>query len=115
MFSARILSASLQVYDFFIEIPWSDLCFWPLPSAYQEECQVTVTHTLGIFALAAGGSLLLSEPLLGQDLLTEVTGMHMASLYPWCVVSIMAGAVAMKVGLQEEREFDHPQGANHEE
>lgn len=76
---------------------------------------MTVTHTLGIFALAAGGSLLLSVPLLGQDLLMEVTGMHGTSLYPWCVVSIMAGAVAVKVGLQEEREFDHLQGGNGEE
>jgi len=76
---------------------------------------MTVTHTLGIFALAAGGSLLLSEPLLGRDLLTEVTGIHVASLYPWCVASIMAGAVAVKVGLQEEREFNHPRGGNHEE
>ena len=76
---------------------------------------MTVTHTLGIFALAAGGSLLLSEPLLGQDLLTEVTGMHGTLLYLWCVVSITAGAVAVKVGLQEEREFDYLQGGDHEE
>jgi hypothetical protein len=53
--------------------------------------------------------------LLGQDLLTEVTGMHVTSLYPLCAVSIMAGVVAMKVGLQEEREFHYPQGGNHEE
>jgi hypothetical protein len=76
---------------------------------------MTVTSMLGVFALAAGGSLLLSEPLLGQDLLTEVTGMHATSLYPLCAVSIIAGAVAMRVGLQEEREFNHPQGRNHEE
>ena len=76
---------------------------------------MTVTHALGIFALAAGGSLLLSEPVLGPDLFTEVTGIHMTSLYPLCAVNIMAGAVAMKVGLQEEREFDHPQGGSHEE
>jgi hypothetical protein len=68
---------------------------------------VTVTHALGIFALAAGGSLLLSEPVLGPDLFAEVTGIHMTSLYPLCAVNIMAGAVAMKVGLQEEREFNH--------
>ena len=69
---------------------------------------MSVTHALGIFALAAGGSLLLSEPVLGPDLLTEVTGIHMTSLYPLCAVNILAGAVAIKVGLQEEREFDHP-------
>jgi hypothetical protein len=69
---------------------------------------VTVTHVLGIVALAAGGSLLLSEPVLGPDLLTEVTGIPMTSLYPLCAVNIIAGAVAIKVGLQEERELNHP-------
>ena len=76
---------------------------------------MTVTHALGIFALAAGGSLLLSEPVLGPDLLTEVTGIPMASLYPLCAMNIMAGAVAMKVGLREEREFNHPHGGSHED
>ena len=69
---------------------------------------MTVTSMLGVFALAAGGSLLLSEPVLGPDLLTEVTGMQVTSLYQVCAVSITAGAVAMRVGLQEEREFGHP-------
>jgi hypothetical protein len=69
---------------------------------------VTVTHALGIVALAAGGSLLLSEPVLGPDLLSEVTGLNMTSLYPLCAVNIIAGAVAIKVGLQEERELNHP-------
>ena len=82
---------------------------------YQEECQVTVTRTLGIFALAAGGSLLLSEPLLGRDLLTEVTGLPVALLYPLCGITIATGAIAVRVGLQEEREFDYLQGGNREE
>ena len=68
---------------------------------------MTITHALGIFALAAGGSLLLSEPVLGPDLFAEVTGIHVTSLYPLCAVNILAGAVAMKVGLQEEHEFQH--------
>jgi hypothetical protein len=76
---------------------------------------MTVTSIVGIFALAAGGSLLLSEPVLGPDLFTEVTGIHVTSLYPLCAVNILAGAVAMKVGLQEEREFNYLQGRNHEE
>jgi hypothetical protein len=70
---------------------------------------MTVTSILGIFAFATGGSLLLSEPVLGPDLLTEVTGIHVTSLYPLCALNIMAGAVAMKVGRQEEREFHYPQ------
>jgi hypothetical protein len=76
---------------------------------------MTVTSMLGVFALAAGGSLLLSEPLLGPDLLTEMTGMQVSLLYPLCAVSIVAGAVAMKVGLQEEREFGHSHGGTYEE
>jgi hypothetical protein len=76
---------------------------------------MTVTSILGIFAFAAGGSLLLSEPLLGPDLFTEVMGIHVTSLYPLCALNIMAGAVAMKVGFQEEREFNYLQGGNHEE
>ena len=77
---------------------------------------MTVTSVLGIFAFAAGGSLLLSEPVLGANLLTEVTGLPVTSLlYPLCAVNLIAGAVAMKVGLQEEREFSHPQGRTHEE
>ena len=76
---------------------------------------MTVTSVVGIFAFAAGGSLLLSAPVLGPELLTEVTGMPATSLYPLCVVSVMTGAVAMRVGLQEEREFNHPQGRTHEE
>ena len=84
-------------------------------NAHQKRGQVTATHILGIFALAAGGSVLLSGPLLGQDLLTEVTGMEVISLYPLCAGSIVIGAVAMKVGLQEEREFHDPQRGNYEE
>ena len=76
---------------------------------------MTVTHALGIVALAAGGSLLLSEPVLGPDLLSEVTGLNMTSLYPLCAMNILAGAIAMKVGLQEEQEFDRPHGGSHEE
>jgi hypothetical protein len=76
---------------------------------------VSVTHALGIFALAAGGSLLLGEPVLGPDLFAEVTGMHVTSLYPLCAMNILAGAVAMRVGRQEEREFTHPHGGSHEE
>jgi hypothetical protein len=70
---------------------------------------MTITSMLGIFALAAGGSLLVSEPVLGQDLLTEVTGIPVTSLYPLCAANLMAGAVAMKIGLQEERELHQPQ------
>lgn len=73
---------------------------------------MTATHILGIFALAAGGSVLMSEPVLGRDVLTEVTGMHGTALYLWCLTSIVIGVIAVKVGLQEEREFDYSQGGN---
>lgn len=115
MFPARILFKEVQVQDFFTLFLWSDPCSSPLPILYQEEYQVTITHSLGVFALAAGGSLLLSEPLLGEGLLTEVTGMQGIVLYLWCVVNIVAGVIAMCVGMQEERDSAVSQGGNHEE
>jgi hypothetical protein len=55
---------------------------------------MTVTSVLGIFAFAAGGSLLgsllLSEPVLGPALLTEVTGIPVTSLYPLCAANLIA-------------------------
>ena len=76
---------------------------------------MTLTSVVGIFAFAAGGSLLLSESMLGPDLLTEVTGIPVTSLYPLCAANLTVGAIAMRVGLHKEREFGHLQGRNHEE
>ena len=56
---------------------------------------MTITHVLGIFALAAGGSLLVSEPMLGPDLFAEVTGLHVTALYPLCAVNLAAGALIL--------------------
>ena len=63
------------------------------------------TRLLGVLALAAGGSLLLSEPLLGQDLLTELTGTQMLSLRLVCTVAIVLGLFAVRLGRREEKEF----------
>jgi len=66
---------------------------------------VNPTRLLGVLALAAGGSLLLSEPLLGQDLLTELTGTQMLSLRLVCTVAIVLGLFAVRLGRREEKEF----------
>jgi hypothetical protein len=66
---------------------------------------VNPTRLLGVLALAAGGSLLLSEPLLGQDLLTELTGTQMLSLRLVCTVAIILGLLAVRLGRREEKEF----------
>jgi hypothetical protein len=73
----------------------------------QEGCQVNPTRLLGVVALAAGGSLLLSEPLLGQDLLTELTGTSLVPLRAVCVIAIVLGALAVRLGRREEKEFHH--------
>jgi hypothetical protein len=66
---------------------------------------VNPTRLLGVLALAAGGSLLLSEPLLGQDLLTELTGTQMLSLRLVCTIAIVLGLFAVRLGRREEKEF----------
>jgi hypothetical protein len=66
---------------------------------------------LGVLALAAGGSLLLSEPLLGQELLTDLTGTNLWALRAVCAIVIVLGALAVRLGRQEEKEFQqHKEG-----
>lgn len=65
---------------------------------------------LGALALAAGGSLLLSEPLIGQDLLTELTGTQVVSLRLAGIVVIMLGGFALRLGVREEKESNHKGG-----
>jgi hypothetical protein len=71
---------------------------------------VNLTHLLGVLALAAGGSLLLSEPLLGQDLLSELTGIQLLPLRLICTVVIVLGVVAVRLGRQEEKDFQQDKG-----
>ena len=85
---------------------WSDFC----SSYLQEECQVNPTRLLGTLALATGGSLLLSEPLIGQDLLIELTGTSLGSLRLVCAVAVVLGVLAVRLGRREEKEFDHSKG-----
>lgn len=63
------------------------------------------TRLLGALALAAGGSLLLSEPLLGQDLFTELTGISPVPLRVVGTVATVLGALAVGLGRREEKEF----------
>ncbi len=63
------------------------------------------TRLLGVVALAAGGSFLLSEPLLGQDLLTELTGTSLVPLRAVCAIAIVLGVLAVGLGIREEKEF----------
>jgi integrase len=73
---------------------------YPLLLLGVEECHVNLTQLLGMLALATGGGLLLSEPLIGQDLLTEWAGDSVAPLRLVCAVAIVLGAVA-KLRLQD--------------
>ena len=68
------------------------------------------TRLLGALTLAAGGSLLLSEPLIGRDLLVELTGNTPKALQLICVIAIILGALAISLGMREDREFHHHKG-----
>jgi len=70
------------------------------------------TRLLGALALAAGGSLLLSELLLGQDLLAELTGTSLVPLRAVCAIAIVCGALAVGLGIREEREFNQERGSS---
>lgn len=59
---------------------------------------------LGTLTLATGSGLLLSGPLIGQDLLSELAGESVASLRLICAIAIGLGAVALALGIRDERE-----------
>jgi len=60
---------------------------------------------LGVVTLATGGSLLVSEPLLGQDLLTDLTGTNVRTLRAVCALAVVLGALAVRLGRRDEQEF----------
>jgi hypothetical protein len=70
---------------------------------------VNATRLLGVVTLATGGSLLLSEPLLGQDLLTDLTGTNLITLRTVCALAIGLGALAVRLGRRDEQEFQQHQ------
>ncbi len=71
---------------------------------------MNLTRLLGVLTLAAGGSLLLSEPLIGQDLLSDLTGTSLLSLRFVCAVAIALGLLAVRLGRREEQEFHQNKG-----
>ncbi len=118
----RLIIVGAECYMFYPKVP--NLPFAQFPSAcncsrfyreslvwtllficLQKECRVNPTRLLGVLALAAGGSLLLSEPLLGQDLLIELTGTQLLTLRFVCTVAIVLGLLAVRLGIREEKEF----------
>jgi len=67
---------------------------------------VNLTCLLGTLALATGGGLLLSGPLIGQDLLMELAGGGGASLRLICAIAIVLGVLAVTLGIRDEREVN---------
>lgn len=65
------------------------------------------TRLLGALALAAGSSLLLSEPLIGRDVFFELVGMNVTQLRSICIAAILLGALAVGLGIREEQENTH--------
>jgi hypothetical protein len=71
------------------------------------------TRLLGALTLAAGGTLLLSEWVIDQDLLYELTGTNLVSLRLACVLAIVLGVFAVRLGRQEEKEYCYHRGGRH--
>jgi hypothetical protein len=67
---------------------------------------VHVTRLLGTLTLATGSGLLLSGPLIGQDLLMELAGESVAPLRLTCVVAVVLGVAAVALGIRDEREYN---------
>jgi dihydroxyacetone kinase DhaKLM complex PTS-EIIA-like component DhaM len=59
---------------------------------------------LGTISLAIGSGLLLSGPLLGQDLLIELVGENVATFRLICALAVVLGALAVAFGVRDERE-----------
>ena len=64
---------------------------------------------MGILGLATGAGLLLSEPILGQYLLAELTGLQIVLLRIMCAIVVALGALAVGLSLQESEETTNAQ------
>jgi hypothetical protein len=58
--------------------------------------------------------LLLSEWVIDQDILHELTGTTLVSLRLACVISIALGVFAVRLGRQEEKEYYYQTGGRPE-
>ena len=65
------------------------------------------SRILGGVALAVGGSLLLSESLLGQELVVELTGTPMTILKVLCGMVALLGVLALGFNSRDRRESLH--------
>lgn len=63
------------------------------------------SRIVGGIALTVGGGLLVSEPLIGQDLLMEVTGTPLAALWLSCSLVFFLGILAVGLSIRDAREF----------
>ncbi len=66
---------------------------------------------MGILGLATGGSLLLSELVLGPALLAEWTGLQIESLLVMSALVVAFGAFALGLSIQEKRGSHQFEGA----
>lgn len=65
---------------------------------------MNLTQVLGALTLITGGALLVSESLLGQGLITEWIGSEPVSVQLSCVIAVILGGVALRVGQREKQE-----------
>jgi hypothetical protein len=67
---------------------------------------VNLTQLLGVVALVIGGGLLVSELVLGQTRLVEMTGTPLLSLRLFGAVVIVLGGIAFILGKREMQELN---------
>jgi len=66
---------------------------------------MSLTRLLGLLALIAGGSVLLSEPMIGLAFLGEAADNSAGTMRLLCTACIVVGLLAVKIGMREEQEF----------
>lgn len=63
------------------------------------------SRILGGIALLVGGGLLLSEILVGQEVLTEMTGIPLIPLWSLSGLVFVLGVLAVALSIRDAREF----------
>ncbi len=73
---------------------------------------MNLIRVLGSVAFAVGGSLLLSEAVFGQEIVSETTGLPTTILRISCVVVSLLGAAALRLGAGDAEESAAPNNAS---
>ena len=73
--------------------------------AQKERFLMNPSGILGGIALTVGGGLLLSEVVVGQELLTEMTGTPLTTLWSLSGLVFLLGVLALGLSIRDAKEF----------